>query len=93
MAIKWSEENLPTLGRFFLMDVLENMRGHEKSSVRFGETGCGQKPNYQVTFPNGVVMTLRGSSHKPYETTDEFKDDNISMSFGLADVHAAKNRA
>lgn len=91
--IEWNENNLPTLGRFFLRRVLDNMRGREDSVVRFGETGQGIQPNYQVTFPNGRIMTLRGSSHEVFEQADEFDSHNVSKAFNLAAIQAAYNQA
>jgi hypothetical protein len=88
-GIEWGEDNLHTLGRVFLRQVLENMRGREESVVRLGETGQGVQPNYQVTFPNGVVRTLRGSSHKAFEQADEFDATRISEPFTLAQVRNA----
>ncbi len=91
--ITWTDDNLADLGRTFLRKVLDHMRGREDSQVRFGETGHGVMPNYQVRFPNGVVRTLRGSSHKAFEQADQFDVSKISRSFNLAEVTAAFQRA
>lgn len=91
--IFWSTENLHTLGRIFLRNVMNNMRGKEDSIVRFGETGLGIQPNYQVIFPNGVKRTLRGSSHDAYEQTDEFDPEKISQPFNLAAIKKAYEQA
>jgi hypothetical protein len=92
-GIEWREDNLHTLGRVFLRQVLGNMRELEKSVVRLGETGQGVQPNYQVTFPNGLVRTLRGSSHKAFDQTEEFNATRISEPFTLAQVRNAYERA
>lgn len=89
MAIKWTEENLPNLGRVFLRNVRDHMRNKDESTVRFGETGYGSQPNYQVTFPNGVTRTIRGSSHEAYEQAEEFDDEKISEPFNLAAIKKA----
>lgn len=91
--ITWTDDNLTELGRTFLRKVLDHMRGREDSQVRFGETGHGVMPNYQVRFPNGVVRTLRGSSHKAFEQADQFDVSKISRSFNLAEVTDAYKRA
>lgn len=88
-SIEWTEEALPTLGRVFLRNVLVHMRGRPESFVRLGETGQGVQPNYQVTFPNGVTRTLRGSSHEAFEQADAFNEDRISRPFSLAQIQAA----
>lgn len=92
-AIDWNEGNLNSLGRVFLRRVLENMRHFEGSSVRLGETGTGVQPNYQVTFPNGNVLTFRGSSHDSFEQADAFNDSRISQSFTLKQVQNAYEKA
>ncbi len=88
-GIEWHQHNLHDLGRIFLRNVIKNMRGYEDALVRFGETGRGIQPNYQVTFINGTTITLRGSSHKPFELTDEFDSARISQPFNLAAVTKA----
>lgn len=92
-GIEWREDNLHMLGRLFLLHVLDHMRGREDSVVRLGQTGEGVQPNYQVTFPNGVTRTLRGSSHKSFDQAEEFDSDRISEPFNLAQVQAAYDRA
>lgn len=91
--LEWDEGNLPTLGRVFLRHVIDNMRGREESLVRFGETGQGVQPNYQVTFPNGVTRTIRGSSHEAFEHADEFNSGNVSEAFKLTAIRNAYERA
>lgn len=91
--IEWREDNLHTLGRVFLRRLLENMRNYEESVVRLGETGQGIQPNYQVTFPNGHVNTLRGASHELFEQAEEFDATRISKPFTLAQVRSAYEKA
>lgn len=88
MSILWNEENLSLLGKNFLSNVINNMR-FEGSVVRFGETGTGTRPNYQITFPNGRIWTIRGSSHETYEDTDKFNIEKISDPFSFAVIRAA----
>jgi len=92
-GIKWDQDNLHTLGRHFLRNVLGNMRGNENTLVRFGETGQGIQPNYQVTFPNGVTRVLRGSSHEAFQQVDEFDSGKISQPFNLATVTEAYRKS
>jgi len=84
--VEWNENNLSGLGVVFIRPVIDHMRGREESTVRFGTTGEGIMPNYQVTFPNGVIRAIRGSSHEAYEQTDEFEDGRLSEPFSLADM-------
>lgn len=88
MSIQWDEENLSLLGKNFLSNVISNMR-FEGSVVRFGETGTGAQPNYQITFPNERIWTIRGSSHETYEDAEKFNTDRISDPFSFAVISAA----
>ena len=92
-GIEWNEVNLSTLGKVFLRNVIDHMRGRAESTVCFGETGEGIAPNYQVTFPNGVVRTIRGLSHEAFEQADSFNEGRISRPFSLAEVQAAYDNA
>ena len=92
----WNENNLPNLGRIFLSEVIRNMR--EKATdgattVRFGLTGKGERPNYQTTFPNGLIRAVNGASHNTFDRTDfneeEFDTFNLSQPFTLAQVKKA----
>jgi len=87
-AIEWNEEKIKNLGRTFLREVMRNMRSKE-STVRFGETGQGIAPNYQVTFPNGVVMVRNGISHGSFKQVDEFNLDNLSKIFTYVEIEKA----
>jgi len=62
--LAWNEENLVSLGRIFLRNVRDKMRGDLTTVVRFGQMGQGIAPNYQITLPNGRILTYRGLSHK-----------------------------
>lgn len=88
MSIQWNKDNLALLGKSFLSNVFSNMR-FEDSSVRFGETGNGTQPNYQIIFPNERVWTIRGSSHETYEDAEKFNTEKISEPFSLAVVRTA----
>lgn len=87
--LNWTEQNLTSLGSFFLRNVRDHMRGDEGATVRFGVTGIGVQPNYQITFSNGVVRTIRGSSHEAFNQADEFQEDRISDPFTLAAIQRA----
>ncbi|ATA24370.1 hypothetical protein BIY26_00250 [Brenneria goodwinii] len=50
--------------------------------VKFGLTGDGERPNYQLELSNGKSITYRGDNHKPYNKT-EFLDGNISDNISL----------
>ena len=81
----WNKKSLSTLDLIFLRTVRDNMR-EDGSVVRFGVTGEGIKPNYQINFMNGVIQTRNGLSHDHHKT-DEFDPANISdQEFTYADI-------
>ena len=66
--LKVREEN-------YFRGVLGNMSPN--SRVRFGETGDGVWPNYQIERPDGELERFRGSNHKSFhEKWDETFDEN-----------------
>ncbi len=87
-AIEWNEAKLKSLGRIFLRKVLDNMR-LDGSTVRFGETGQGIAPNYQITFSNGLVRVRDGKSHGDFKRVNEFNLNNLSKIFTYADIKKA----
>ena len=87
--LNWTEDNLSGFGRNFLRKVLGNMRDYSESTVRFGETGQGIQPNYQITFPNNRVLTINGSSHKQFSSADEFDENRISSPFTYEQIKKA----
>ncbi|KXJ32922.1 hypothetical protein [Pseudomonas sp. HUK17] len=84
----WTEENLPQLGLIFLGKVLDKMR-KEGATVRFGNTGQGIKPNYQVRLPNTVSISFSGLSHKRFNGPDTFEEKNLSEPFSFSTIRTA----
>jgi hypothetical protein len=87
----WTKSNLCKLGKVFLRKAMENMR--ENATVKFGETGKGIRPNYQVTFSDGRIMTLNGASHRDFSRVDEFANGHISQAFTFPDIERAYDGA
>ena len=89
----WNKDNLDHLGKKFLRHILDNMRGYEGTVVRFGLTGEGIQPNYQITFPNGIVRPINGISHKLFKKdgfdAHEFSSDRLSQPFTLLQIQNA----
>jgi hypothetical protein len=88
-SITWGT-SIETLGFLFLQKVLSNMA--TDSSVRFGQTGKGIRPNYQVTYANGEIAVFRGT-HETFQDIDKFNRDNISIAFSYEDVLLAMKNA
>lgn len=87
-GITWGR-SLETLGYEFLECVLGNMEA--TSTVRFGQTGTGVRPNYQVSS-NGLDFTFGGIDHKKFQD-ESFTSDHISIPFSYAEVTIAMKNA
>lgn len=90
--IEWTMDKLASLGIVSLRYILGKMR-NEEASVRFGTTGTGTYPNYQVKFSNGVVMTYQSKSHEKYSGADVFTDSNLSNDFSYSEILEAMKKA
>ena len=66
----------------FLTKVIENMRIYPEPMVRFGITGEGIQPNYEI-ISESKSYTYLGSNHQPNETIKKYDDDKLSESFSL----------
>ncbi|TLX15974.1 hypothetical protein [Rhizobium sp. MHM7A] len=80
-----------TLGdKGFYRQVLANMIkfGHP-AGIRFGTTGRGVYPNYQVHYPDGSVRAFRGRNHGLFSGVNAmFKDRNLSAVYTYDQVLA-----
>lgn len=67
--------------------VLGNMGRHDGgATVRFGTTGAGVHPNYQITQGHSIRMYL-GMSHAEDRSAGRTYDEtNLSEEYGFADV-------
>lgn len=92
-SVIWDIEKLASLRSVFLRKAISNLRSIEGATLRFGETGKGKKPNYQVVFPNGVINTYRGLNHKPFLQRGQFAEPNISKPFTRFDLDNALKKA
>ena len=89
----WKKVNDPS----YFRQVMGNMvllgfgpRQSEIALVRFGTTGIGHAPNYQIEGPDGAKHCFRGMGHaEASEVDDEFATDNLSEDrFTYADIQA-----
>ena len=90
MPLEWTDADdvVARLGEKFMKRVLEN--SGQASSVRFGLTGSGQTPNYQVEVEGRPRALFSGRSHKDWtRAVDVFEPHNISEPFAYADLYAA----
>lgn len=64
-------------------------RGNSESAcLRFGNTGGGHSPHYQIETPEGDKLCLKGSNHEvASDVADEFDPKNLSdQQFSYSDV-------
>ncbi|WP_170003241.1 hypothetical protein [Pseudopontixanthobacter vadosimaris] len=62
-----------------MVDLGFGPRRSEIAHVRFGLTGIGHAPNYQIEGSDGVKHCFRGMGHsKADDVEDEFAPDNLS---------------
>ena len=76
-----------SIGSSYLTKVLENMVNNQCDSVKFGETGKGISPHYQLEKDNSK-MTFNGLNHEQHEY-DVFTEKHISVKFNQDDVREA----
>jgi len=87
MSIEWVSAQMvvSTLGEKFVGSVLKNMP--QQSTVRFGETGEGRFPNYQVERESGERTLWRGNGHGEWpEGVTEFNEGKVSIPYSKKDL-------
>lgn len=95
MSLEWNASSVGSvLSKPFLRKVLANFRGRKDAVVRFGITGTGVQPNYQIEYrPEGdkpsKTLAFRGSTHKPYGINEPFNEERISAPFEFAEIERA----
>ena len=70
--------------------VISNMG--ENDRVRFGITGKGIRPNYQIISPRGQIRTYRSQNHER-NGEPEYDEAHITGEYTLADVNNRMVRA
>ena len=90
--LQWTNEKLLSLGKLFLIEVHGNMR-HDQSTVRFGLTGTGSNPNYQIEHLNKMPLAYGGLSHEQDPRTDIFDQKRISQAFTREEIRIAMEKA
>ena len=91
--LEWDLDNIIMLGKLFLRNVESNMNNYEDSTVRFGITGKGIQPNYEITYPKGTIHIFSGASHKIYHSVDKFNKSRISEPFTFSQIQEALSKS
>ncbi|OBT08212.1 hypothetical protein A9267_10865 [Shewanella sp. UCD-FRSSP16_17] len=89
-------EDLAKLPMSYLQKVHENMvsgGSKEKTTVRLGLSGCGERPNYELTYGIGEKVAFNSSNHEHYSRSKTFNEENISRPFSYDELKAAFNRS
>lgn len=92
MKLEWKDVDdlVARVGEAYMIKVLGNSGAG--THVRFGLTGNGTAPNYQVEFEGSERPRLLfgGLSHKEWTGDEkEFADDRLSKPFPYEDLFAA----
>lgn len=84
----WNGENIHILPCDYMSKVIENIRNRHgiNSFVKFGLTGKGVEPNYQVIDYKGGVFTYNGRSHDFDINTELYSENNLSRKFSYDDL-------
>lgn len=89
--IEWDIDRVAQLSKTFLEKVLKNMAVDSESKVLFGTTGKGIRPNYQIEFKDGQVVSFTGSGHKPKASPKGQGAKNLSAPFSFQEIDASLN--
>lgn len=87
MSIEWTKENIGKLDPGFLAKVIARM--HWDGTVRFGTTGDGIRPNYQICRKR-VPVAYSGLNHEPFPSSEQFDATKLSGEFSLHELPATK---
>ena len=89
--IEWDIDRVAQLSKTFLEKVVKNMAVDSESKVLFGTTGKGIRPNYQIEFKDGHVVSFTGSGHKPKASPKGQGAKNLSAPFSFQEIDAILN--
>lgn len=92
----WEKVSDPSYFRAVMRNFVAIGYGPSKdgmATVRFGRTGDGVHPNYQIEAGDGEPRCFRGSNHKEADDlVDAFDPDKISEAFSYSHVAAMLER-
>lgn len=90
--IEWDIDRVAQLSNPFLEKVLKNMAVDSESKVLFGITGKCIRPNYQIEFKGGQIVSFTGSGHKPKENPKGQGAKNLSAPFSFLEIEGIVNK-
>ncbi|MEQ4532338.1 MAG: hypothetical protein ABN478_13700 [Mixta sp.] len=87
VEVQW-DGDIHHLPKSYVLDVRNIIDKPEIVGVRFGITGKGIQPNYQIVYIDGSLQTMSGQNHRQFKNVDEFKQGNISPLYTLGELQA-----
>lgn len=81
---KWNGD-VSLLPESYILRVLPFLFKKETAGIKFGLTGKGIRPNYQIINIDGSVMAMRGDTHTEFDI-DEFDESRISECYTKDDI-------
>lgn len=82
--------NIAKLPKDYLSKVKMMMKSQCAVGVRFGITGKGVHPNYELALAGGTTQPMSGQNHEKFRDYEEFDKTNITQLFNLSDIEAAQ---
>lgn len=87
----WEDVSDPSYFRQVMGNIVAlgfGPRRAESAHVRFGLTGVGHAPNYQIEAPDGTKHCFRGMGHgEATDAGEEFAANNLSSeTFSYSDI-------
>lgn len=81
---------ITNIGTDFAQMVMGNMvKVGRGIAVRFGTTGRGVYPNYEVRYADGTVRAFRGRTHQLFFGGEgRFSDGHLSREYGFEEIVA-----
>lgn len=70
--------SIDTLDPLFLLNVLNNLGDDDVAVVRFGTTGKGLRPNYEIDHGNGESYCFKGANHASLPSSETFDKKLLS---------------
>lgn len=88
----WEDVKDPSYFRSVLGNMVKlgfGPRSNGAGKVRFGRTGDGYAPNYQIEGPEGTKNVFNGMGHaEARHVEEEFAEDRLSEQFSYQQVQA-----
>ena len=76
----------------YYSEVMKNMGGLGGGrSVRFGTGGNGERPNYQVEYPDGRKVPYFSINHQRNQDVDAYHPEHLSRSYSILEVRELMN--